>query len=108
LLDNDGAYQRYPVTAPAETVALLQYTGGTTGLPKGAMLTHANLTSACQQYKATTVLAEGDERFLAVLPPFHIYALSVNLLFGILMGAEIIQHVRFDPKEGSRRSRANR
>jgi long-chain acyl-CoA synthetase len=104
LIDNDGAYQRHPVTAPAETVAVLQYTGGTTGLPKGAMLTHANLTSACQQYKATTggsppVLAEGGERFLAVLPPFHIYALSVNVLFGILMGAEIIQHVRFDPKE---------
>ena len=35
---------------------------------------------------------------LAVLPPFHIYALSVNVLFGVLLGAEIIQHVRFDPK----------
>jgi long-chain acyl-CoA synthetase len=104
LIDNDGAYQRHPVTAPAETVAVLQYTGGTTGVPKGAMLTHANLTSACQQYKATAggsppVLVEAGERFLAVLPPFHIYALSNNVLFGILMGAEIIQHVRFDPKE---------
>ncbi|WP_456658738.1 AMP-binding protein [Bradyrhizobium sp. JR3.5] len=82
---------------------MLQYPGGTTGLPKGAMLTHANLTSACQQYRATTagsppVLVDGQERFLAVLPPFHIYALSVNVLFGVLMGAEIIQHVRFDPK----------
>jgi long-chain acyl-CoA synthetase len=93
----------YPVADPAEMIAVLQYTGGTTGLPKGAMLTHANLTSTCQQYRATTagsppVLAEGRERFLAVLPPFHIYALAVNVLFAILQGAEIIQHVRFDPR----------
>jgi long-chain acyl-CoA synthetase len=103
LLDNDGACQAYPVADPAETIAVLQYTGGTTGLPKGAMLTHANLTSACQQYRATTagtppVLVEGRERLLAVLPPFHIYALAVNVLFAILQGAEIIQHARFDPK----------
>src|SRR5258705_800875 len=103
LLDNDGACQAYPVADPAETIAVLQYTGGTTGLPKVAMLTHANLTSTCQQYSATTagsppVLTEGRERFLAVLPPFHIYALAVNVLFAILQGAEIIQHVRFDPK----------
>ena len=103
LLDNDGAFQAYPVADPAETIAVLQYTGGTTGLPKGAMLTHANLTSTCQQYRATTagtppVLVEGQERFLAVLPPFHIYALAVNVLFAILQGAEIIQHARFDPK----------
>jgi len=44
------------------------------------------------------VLAEGQERMLAVLPPFHIYALTVNVLFGVLSGSEIIQHVRFDPK----------
>jgi long-chain acyl-CoA synthetase len=103
LLHNDGAPDTHPMVDPADAIAVLQYTGGTTGLPKGAMLTHANLTSACQQYEATTagtppVLVEGNERMLAVLPPFHIYALSVNVLFGILMGAEIIQHVRFDPK----------
>jgi long-chain acyl-CoA synthetase len=54
LLHNDGNFQAYPVAEPAETIAVLQYTGGTTGLPKGAMLTHANLTSTCQQYRATT------------------------------------------------------
>jgi long-chain acyl-CoA synthetase len=103
LLDNDGIYQLYPVADPAETIAVLQYTGGTTGLPKGAMLTHANLSSACQQAWETTrgsppVLVEGRECMLAVLPPFHIYALTVNVLFGIRAGSEIIQHVRFDPK----------
>lgn len=103
LLDNDGALTDHPIADPNETIAVLQYTGGTTGLPKGAMLTHGNLSAACQQYWATTcsdppLLVEGQERLLAVLPPFHIYALTVNVLFGIRCGAEIIQHVRFDPQ----------
>src|ERR1700752_3281740 len=50
LLDNDGAFTLHPVADPKETIAVLQYTGGTTGLPKGAMLTHANLSAACTQY----------------------------------------------------------
>jgi long-chain acyl-CoA synthetase len=103
LIHNDGVFAAYPISDPTETIAVLQYTGGTTGVPKGAMLTHANLSSACQQAWETTrgnppVLVEGRERMLAVLPPFHIYALTVNVLFGILSGSEIIQHVRFDPK----------
>ncbi|MFT3800714.1 MAG: long-chain fatty acid--CoA ligase [Burkholderiaceae bacterium] len=103
LLDNDGAYTRHPVADPADTIAVLQYTGGTTGLPKGAMLTHANLSAACAQYIESThyetpLLEGGKERLLGVLPPFHIYALVVNMLFGIGLGAEIVQHMRFDPK----------
>jgi long-chain acyl-CoA synthetase len=101
LLDNDGVYEAHAATDPRETVAVLQYTGGTTGLPKGAMLTHANLTAACSQLHATVngepkVLEEGQERVLAVLPLFHIYALTVNMLFGVRMGAEIILHTKFD------------
>jgi long-chain acyl-CoA synthetase len=104
LLHNDGTYVSYPIADPAETIAVLQYTGGTTGLPKGAMLTHANLNCAARQSWSTAggippVLTEGQERLLAVLPPFHIYALTVNVLFGILSGSEIIQHVRFDVRE---------
>jgi hypothetical protein len=88
LLDNDGDYVAHPVADPREQVAVLQYTGGTTGLPKGAMLTHGNLTGACAQYTESVqgtprVLDEGRERILAVLPPFHIYALSVNMMLGI-------------------------
>ncbi|RJG06816.1 long-chain fatty acid--CoA ligase [Noviherbaspirillum cavernae] len=101
LLDNDGAYTPYPVTDPADAIAVLQYTGGTTGLPKGAMLTHANLTAACSQILANVsgepkVLEEGKERVLAVLPLFHIYALTVDMLFGIQMGAELVLHTRFE------------
>ena len=101
LIDNDGAYQKHPIDDPTEAIALLQYTGGTTGLPKGAMLTHGNLSSACRQVSETgggvpPVLIAGEERLVAMLPPFHIYALTANFLFGVLIGAEIIMHIRFD------------
>ena len=101
LIDNDGTYQPIASIDPKETIAVLQYTGGTTGLPKGAMLTHANLTAACSQIIETThteprILEEGQERLLAVLPLFHIYALTVDMLFGIRLGAEIVLHTRFD------------
>ena len=101
LLDNDGRYQAYRIPDLNETIAVLQYTGGTTGLPKGAMLTHANLSAATSQYVESTrteppVLEEGKERVLAVLPPFHIYALTVNMLLGLRIGAELVLHTRFD------------
>jgi long-chain acyl-CoA synthetase len=65
------------------------------------MLTHANLSAACAQYFATSqgdprVLTEGNERMLVVLPLFHIYALTVNLLFGTRLGALMVLHARFD------------
>ena len=101
LLDNDGAFAPIAASDPHDTLAVLQYTGGTTGLPKGAMLTHANLTTACSQIMETLnlqprILTEGQERLLAVLPLFHIYALTVNMLFGLRLGAEIVLHTRFD------------
>lgn len=101
LLDNDGIYRSYPIADLTDAIAVLQYTGGTTGLPKGAMLTHANLTAATHQCLETTrteppVLELGKERVLAVLPPFHIYALTVNMLLGICIGAELVLHSRFD------------
>ncbi len=66
------------------------------------MLTHANLTAACAQYAETAKsqpdpLEEGKERSLCILPLFHIYALSVVLLLGLRLGAEIVLHPRFDP-----------
>ncbi|MBL4740570.1 MAG: long-chain fatty acid--CoA ligase [Sneathiella sp.] len=104
LLANDGKIEAVPVMNPAERVAVLQYTGGTTGLPKGAMLTHRNLVAACQQLRSmqqgpTGVLVDGTEKVLAVLPLFHIYALTVNMNFGIAGGAELILHPKFDLNE---------
>jgi long-chain acyl-CoA synthetase len=97
----DAAPVRHGIGDPAEAIAVLQYTGGTTGLPKGAILTHANLTAATSQILETTqtdppVLRPGQERLLAVLPPFHVYALVVNMLMGIKLGAELVLHARFD------------
>lgn len=113
LLHNDGKYQSYPIGDPKDCIAVLQYTGGTTGLPKGAMLTHANLTAACSQIMTTVngepkVLEEGRERVLAVLPLFHIYALTVNMLFGIRMAAEIILHTRFEVEAVAKTLAANK
>ena len=101
LLANDGAYEPHALGDLTQAVVVLQYTGGTTGLPKGAMLTHANLSAACAQYMATSqgtprVLTEGAERALVVLPLFHIYALTVNLLYGVRLGALLVLHPRFD------------
>ena len=68
----------------ADDVALLQYTGGTTGLPKGAMLSHGNLTSAVSVYDVWGKPARAErnaiERVICVLPLFHIFALTVVLL----------------------------
>jgi long-chain acyl-CoA synthetase len=101
LIDNKGVFSPFSTGNPHEEIAVLQYTGGTTGLPKGAMLTHANLTAACSQIHTINggdprVLEEGRESVLAVLPMFHIYALSVNMLFAIHIGARIVLHTKFE------------
>ena len=84
----------------ADDVALLQYTGGTTGLPKGAMLSHGNLTSAVSVYdvwgKPARAERDAIERVICVLPLFHIFALTVVLLSSIRRGNLISLHQRFD------------
>lgn len=101
LLDNAGDIAPAVVADPAATLAVLQYTGGTTGLPKGAMLSHANLTAAQAQLlelcSGDAPLFEiGAERILAVLPLFHIYALSVNMLLGITIAARLVLQPKFE------------
>jgi long-chain acyl-CoA synthetase len=97
----DGAVKpaRWPALT-ADDVALLQYTGGTTGLPKGAMLSHGNLTSAVSIYDVWGRPARAErnavERVICVLPLFHIYALTVVLLSSIRRGNLISLHQRFD------------
>jgi long-chain acyl-CoA synthetase len=101
LLDNDGRFEPVDIGDPREALAVLQYTGGTTGAPKGAMLTHGNLTTACSQIWALTqgepkVLDVAKEKLLVVLPLFHIYALTADMLFGLMIGAELVIHLRFE------------
>ena len=90
----------WPAVTP-DDIALLQYTGGTTGLPKGAILTHGNLTAAVDSYdiwfagQGMTKTA-GEDRVICVLPLFHIYALTTILLRCLRSGAEILLRLRFD------------
>ncbi len=82
---------------PASDLALLQYTGGTTGLSKGVMLSHANLRSNVEQVRAWFPDADpGREVMMAVLPFFHVYGLTVSLLFGVRIGAALVLMPRFD------------
>jgi long-chain acyl-CoA synthetase len=97
----DGATKpaQWPAIS-ADDLALLQYTGGTTGLPKGAMLSHGNLTSAVSVYdvwgRPSRAEPNAIERVICVLPLFHIYALTVVLLSAIRRGHLISLHQRFD------------
>ena len=78
-------------------LALLQYTGGTTGVSKGVMLSHANLRSNVEQVRAWFPDADpGREVMMAVLPFFHVYGLTVCLLLGLRLGAALVLLPRFD------------
>ncbi|NMA69294.1 MAG: long-chain fatty acid--CoA ligase [Desulfitobacterium sp.] len=85
-----------PEISPQKDVAVLQYTGGTTGLPKGAQLTHSNLYANALQVVEWTKAEPGKERSLCVIPLFHIYALSVCLTSTMLAGGAIIPVPKFD------------
>lgn len=95
---------------PAEDVVALPYSSGTTGLAKGVMLTHRNLVANCLQTDGPQPFAEGDLT-IAVLPFFHIYALTVILNRGLANGATIVTMPRFEMEsflELVQKHRANR
>ncbi len=80
---------------PATTVAVFQYTGGTTGTPKAAMLTHRNLVANILQTNTwNTTRVEGKEVIVAAIPFFHIYGLTVGLLMGLADGATVVIQTR--------------
>ena len=88
-----------PVPADPAQLAVLQYTGGTTGTPKGAMLSHANLVANTDQVRQHWQAAQlGQERVLAVLPFFHVFAMTSVLLFGTSIGAELVMLPRYELK----------
>ena len=89
-----------PCEAAPDRLALLQYTGGTTGIAKGAMLTHRNILSNVVQIASWFPdLHYGKERFLSVLPFFHVFGLTVALNLAIYTGCAIIAMPRFDAAE---------
>jgi long-chain acyl-CoA synthetase len=95
VVEKGGALPRVP-PPPAADVALLQYTGGTTGTPKGAMLTHQNLTANARQVNLLDPEPEAEDRIVGVLPLFHIFANTCVMNRTILRGGEMVLLPRFD------------
>jgi long-chain acyl-CoA synthetase len=83
----------------ADDLALIQYTSGTTGAPKGAMLSHRNLTANAAQARAwVPTIERGSSVVYAVLPLFHAYGLTLSLTFAMSMGARLVLFPAFDPE----------
>lgn len=96
LLASAGNYEVTSVD-PEQDIALIQYTGGTTGVPKGAVHSHASLLINAEQVAAWTPDCDpGEESILGVLPLFHVFAVSTVLSYGIRMGAKLVLLPRFD------------
>ena len=85
-----AALQRIPVTLSGDDLIFLQYTGGTTGLSKGAALSHRNLVANVEQFKATmpSAVRPGQEVIVTAIPLYHIFALMVNFLTYFSVGAD--------------------
>jgi long-chain acyl-CoA synthetase len=85
---------------PERDVAVMQFTGGTTGLPKAAMLSHANIAvNVTQTLEAGAPLIPGEERIIGVLPLFHVFAMTGVMNLGVALGAELILLPRMDLKQ---------
>jgi len=103
IIDNDGAATLVTIDLHND-IAVLQYTGGTTGVPKGAMLSHANIhANAVQCYanfpEPDVSVNGGHEKMLAVLPFFHVFAMTVCMNMAVLAGMEILTIPRFELKD---------
>ncbi|NET71255.1 MAG: long-chain fatty acid--CoA ligase [Sphaerospermopsis sp. SIO1G2] len=84
---------------PYDDLAVLQYTGGTTGTPKGVMLTHANITANCEMCRHWFYTArDGEESVMGVLPLFHVFAMTVVMNYALSCGFRIILQPRFEMK----------
>ncbi len=95
LLAETRAFE--PVEIGADDIAVLQYTGGTTGTPKGAVLTHANIVANTEQNVAFDPTRRmGEERVFGVIPLFHVFAMTVVMNYAVRMAAQMVLLPRFD------------
>ncbi len=98
VTNNDGKSKPVKIDLHND-IAVLQFTGGTTGVPKGAMLTHANIHANAVQCYANFPDPQGHEKMLAVLPFFHVFAMTVCMNMAVLAGMEIVTIPRFELNE---------
>ena len=98
LLETHPPLEQLPPLNPAEDLALLPYTGGTTGVPKGSMLTHANLVANAIQFRDWFGYEPGGEVFVATLPLFHIGGIAGVMSVPLAAGATIVLFRRFSPE----------
>jgi len=85
-----------PVSIDPDDVVALPYSSGTTGLPKGVMLSHRNLVANILQVDAASHLRDGEDTLIGFLPFFHIYGLVVIMMVGFRSGATLVVMPRFD------------
>ena len=99
LIANPGSCERATID-PERDLALIQYTGGTTGTPKGAMLTHQNLSANARQVaRLDPDMGKTQDTILGVLPFFHVFANTCVLNRTVLTGGEIVMLPRFNAKQ---------
>ena len=95
LIANDGG-GAFPAIDPVHDLALIQYTGGTTGPPKGAMLTHQNLSANARQIEGIDPDPGGEDRIMGILPLFHVFANTCVMNRTVANGGTIVMLPRFD------------
>ncbi len=101
LLSNDTSVERTLISISSDDLAVLQYTGGTTGTPKAAMLTHGNIFANVVQSETWyhRALVRGEARYLLVIPYFHIYAFTVGMMCGTWLGALQVLIPKYDVEQ---------
>ncbi|RDW16283.1 long-chain fatty acid--CoA ligase [Oceanobacillus arenosus] len=100
ILDNTPAEYLEVEIDVKEDIALIQYTGGTTGFPKGVMLTHYNLVSNVQMCEAWLYKTKEKQQIvLGVIPFFHVYGMTTVMNFAILQGSKIILMPKFNAED---------
>ncbi|MES2728999.1 MAG: long-chain fatty acid--CoA ligase [Pseudomonadota bacterium] len=98
LMRSLGPLREVPID-PEHDIALLQYTGGTTGLPKGAKLTHANITANAEQAATWFKARDGHDKMLGVIPFCHVFAMTAVMNLAVRRGFQIIATPRFELRD---------